>query len=93
MSDTSLRIGGQGIEDQGIAEFLDLARSANVFLEPVRGRLTIRAVNPNWAMWKPIRHMLDEIGPKAIEAYLLRTTPADRRPASLELVAPRRAAG
>ena len=73
MSDTSL-----AIEDQGIAEFLSLARSANVFLEPVRGRLTIRAVNPNWEMWKPIRHMLDEIGPGVIEAYLLRTAPAER---------------
>lgn len=37
--------------------------------------------------------ILDEIGPGAIEAYLLRTAPADRRPASLDLAEPARPAG
>ena len=56
--------------DDGVDQFLELARSANVYFEIVRDHLTIRAVNPNWVMWKPIRHFLDEIGQVRIEAYV-----------------------
>lgn len=62
------------VSDEGIAEFLSLARSANVFFEIVCDRLTIRAVNPNWRMWSPIRYLLDEIGQPRIEAYVRRST-------------------
>ena len=64
------------ITDEGIGEFLSLARSANVFFEIVNNRLTVCAVNPNWRMWAPIRHLLDEIGQPRIEAYVRRTSSA-----------------
>lgn len=62
------------ITDDGIAEFLDMARSANVFFEVINDRLTVRAVNPNWRMWMPIRHLLDEIGQARIEAHVRRAS-------------------
>ena len=65
MNDTLERTG-----DDGVAEFLSLARSANVFFDIVNDHLTVRAVNPNWGMWAPIRHFLDEIGQARIEAYV-----------------------
>ena len=34
--------------------------------------VTVRAVNPNWRMWSPIRHLLDEIGQARIEAHVRR---------------------
>ena len=64
------------ITDEGIGEFLSLARSANVFFEIVNNRLTVCAVNPDWRMWAPIRHLLDEIGQKRIEAYVRRSSNA-----------------
>jgi hypothetical protein len=30
----------------------------------------MQMVNPNWDMWKPCRHLLDEIGQERIEAYV-----------------------
>jgi hypothetical protein len=63
----------QTITDRDVAEFLDLAASAHVYFDLIRDRLTVRAVNPNWPMWHPIRYLLDEIGTARIEAYL-RTT-------------------
>lgn len=59
--------------DTGIAEFIDMARSANVFFEIVNDRLTVRAVNPEWRLWAPIRHLLDEIGIEHIERFVRRT--------------------
>ena len=56
--------------DVGVAEFIDMARSANVFFDVINGRLTVRAINPNWKMWSPIRHFLDEIGTTKIMAHL-----------------------
>ena len=56
--------------DAEVAEFLDLARSANVHFEIVNDRLHMRMVRPNWDMWKPCRHMLDEIGQARIEAFV-----------------------
>jgi len=53
--------------DAHVAEFIDLARSAHVYFEIVQDRLTVRAVNPDWRMWAPIRHLLDEIGVAHIE--------------------------
>jgi hypothetical protein len=58
------------VSDEGVAEFIDLARSANVFFDLIHDRLTVRAINPRWEMWKPCRHLLDEIGSHRIEAYL-----------------------
>lgn len=65
MSETS-----QQLPDRYVAEFLDLATSAHVYFELVNDRLTVRAVNPQWEMWRPFRHLLDEIGARRIEQYL-----------------------
>ena len=62
--------------DAHIAEFLDLARSANVTFDITEDRLHMRMVNPKWAMWKPIRHLLDEIGHERIEGFVRRETAA-----------------
>ena len=56
--------------DAYIAEFLDLARSANVTFDITEDRLHMRMVNPIWTMWSPIRHLLDEIGHERIEAFV-----------------------
>ena len=58
--------------DAHVAEFLGLARSANIHFEIVNDRLHMQMVNPDWAMWKPCRHLLDEIGQARIEAYVRR---------------------
>jgi len=62
--------------DAHVAEFLDLARSANVTFEIVADRLHMRMVRPNWTMWSPIRHLLDEIGHERIEAFVRRDAEA-----------------
>jgi hypothetical protein len=64
------------LSDHFVAEFLDLATSAHVYFELVNDRLTLRAVNPVWEMWRPFRHLLDEIGARRIEQYL-RDNPPD----------------
>lgn len=66
------------IGDMGIAQFLAMAQSANVFFELLNDRLIVRAVNLRWEMWKPVRHFLDEVGQAEIEAYFRRTTAAER---------------
>ena len=58
--------------DAHVAEFIDLARSANVHFDIVHDRLHMRMVNPDWAMWTPIRYLLDEIGAERIEAFVRR---------------------
>ncbi len=58
------------LSDRYVAEFLDLATSAHVYFELVNDRLTVRAVNPHWEMWRPFRYLLDEIGARRIEQYL-----------------------
>jgi hypothetical protein len=60
------------LTDDAVAEFLDLARSANVHFDLVHDRLHMRMVNPDWTMWSPIRHLLDEIGVERIEAFVRR---------------------
>lgn len=64
------------LSDDDVAEFLDLARSANVHFDIVNDRLHMRMVNPNWTMWAPIRHLLDEIGQERIEAFARREAAA-----------------
>jgi hypothetical protein len=56
--------------DDQVAEFLGLAKSANVIFGIVNDRLSMHASNPNWAMWRPCRHLLDEIGSERITSYL-----------------------
>lgn len=58
------------LPDRYVAEFLDLATSAHVYFELVNDRLTVRAVNPHWEMWRPFRYLLDEIGARRIEQFL-----------------------
>lgn len=57
-------------EDAAVAEFIDLARSAHIYFDLINNRVTVRAVNPDWKMWAPIRHCLDELGQARIEAYV-----------------------
>jgi hypothetical protein len=64
--------GSRYTPDNYVAEFLALAKSAHIYFELINDRLTMRAVNPHWEMWHPIRHFLDEIGARAIEDYLRR---------------------
>lgn len=64
------------LTDNEVAEFLDLARSANVHFDIVNDRLHMQMVRPNWAMWSPIRHLLDEIGHDRIEASVRRESTA-----------------
>ncbi len=68
--------GGQrspdALSEAAVAEFLDLARSANVTFDIVLDQLHMRMVNPVWSMWKPIRHLLNEIGQERIEAFMRR---------------------
>lgn len=70
------------VTDEAVGALIDLSRSANVFFELVNDRVTVRAVNPEWSMWRPVRHLLDEIGPRRIESYL-RTHPTAREPEAL----------
>lgn len=58
------------LPDALVGEFIALARSANIHFDIVNDRLHMRMVNPDWAMWKPCRHLLDEIGQARIEAYV-----------------------
>lgn len=58
------------LSDSYVAEFLNLAQSANVYFDLINDRLTMRAVNPIWDMWRPFRYLLDEIGSQRIETYL-----------------------
>lgn len=67
---TDAIVTNEAVPPDAIGEFLDLAQSANVYFEIVHDHLTIRAVNPRWEMWKPIRYLLDEIGQARIEAYV-----------------------
>lgn len=62
--------------DAYVSEFLDLARSANVHFDIVNDRLHMQMVRPNWTMWSPIRHLLDEIGHDRIEAFVRREAAA-----------------
>lgn len=68
------------LPDRFIAEFLEIAESAHVYFDLVNDRLTMRAVNPHWEMWHPIRHMLDEIGAEALEMHLRRSQNASGVP-------------
>jgi len=64
------------MSDAHVAEFIDLARSANVTFDITNDRLHMRMINPIWAMWSPIRHLLDEIGHERIEAFVRREAQA-----------------
>jgi hypothetical protein len=64
--------------DQAVAQFLDLARAANVTFELVDGRLVMRATRLDWKLWAPVRHFLDELGIEAITDYFKRTSPEQR---------------
>ncbi|HQZ11690.1 MAG TPA: hypothetical protein PK286_02290 [Devosia sp.] len=68
-------MGTSEISDQAVGELIDLARSARVYFELVNDRLAVRAVNPEWSIWRPLRHLLDEIGQPRIEAFLREAGP------------------
>ena len=71
--------GGQSTSaGMAVAQFLALARAANVTFDLVENRLTMRAVKPRWALWAPTRQCLDEIGIEAIEDHFRNTTPEQR---------------
>jgi hypothetical protein len=58
------------ISDEAVGALIDLSRSANVFFELINDRVTVRAVNPSWGMWRPVSRLLDEIGQPRIAVYL-----------------------
>lgn len=58
------------LSDRYVAEFLDLAQSAHIYFDIIDTHLTMRAVNPDWEMWRPLRVLLDEIGARRIEQFL-----------------------
>lgn len=62
----------------GVAQFLALAKTANVTFSMVDGRLVMRSAQMDWKLWQPLRHCLDEIGVEAIADYFKETTPEDR---------------
>ncbi len=64
--------------DLGVAQFLDLARAANVTFVLVDGRLVMLAARMDWKLWRTLRRCLDELGVVAIMDYFRRTTPEDR---------------
>ncbi len=63
---------------RAVAQFLALAKIANVSFELVDDRLVMRAARLDWQSWFPVRRCLDEIGVPAIEAYFRSTTPEQR---------------
>lgn len=67
-------LASEAITDAGVAEFIGRAESAHVYFDLISDRLTVRAVNPIWEIWQPLRHRLYEIGTQRIEAYLRRAT-------------------
>lgn len=67
------------ISDEAVGTLIDMSRSANVFFELVNDHVTVRAINPEWSIWRPLRHLLDEIGQARIELYL-RTHPETAAP-------------
>ena len=46
------------ISDQAVGALIDLARSARVYFDLINDRMTVRAVNPEWSIWRPLRHLL-----------------------------------
>ena len=64
--------------DLAVAQFLDLARAANVTFELVDGHLVMVSPRLNWKLWSPIRHYLDELGVPAIADYFRRNSPETR---------------
>lgn len=64
--------------DVAVAQFLDLARAANVTFELVDDRLIMRSTRADWKLWQPLRRCLDEIGIEAIAEYFRATSPEDR---------------
>jgi hypothetical protein len=63
---------------RAIAQFLALARIANVTFQLVDNRLVLCAAGVRWNQWRPIRQCLDEFGIPAIEAFFRHTTPDER---------------
>jgi hypothetical protein len=63
---------------RAVAQFLTLAKVANVSFDLVEDRLVMRAARLNWKAWFPVRRCLDELGVGAIEAYF-RSTTAEQR--------------
>jgi len=64
--------------DLAVAQFLELAKLANVRFEVQNERLVMVAARPDARLWKPIRPYLDELGAAAIADYLKRNGPTER---------------
>ena len=64
--------------DLRVAQFLGLARAANVNFVMMDGRLLMHSAHMNWNLWHTLRRCLDEIGVNTIADFLNRTTPNDR---------------
>ena len=64
--------------DLSVAQFLDLARAANVRFVMADGRLVMISTRMDWRLWRTLRRCLDEIGIAAITEYFHRTSAEDR---------------
>jgi hypothetical protein len=65
-------------QDLAVAQFLELARGANVAFELAGDRLVMRSSKVNWTRWSTVRHYLDELGVDAITEYFKRNSPQER---------------
>lgn len=63
---------------RAVAQFLALARVANVDFSLVDGRLVMQAHHLRWETWRTVRFFLDELGVEAIESFFRTTTPEQR---------------
>ena len=64
--------------DITVAQFLGLARAANISFVMMDGRLVMHSARMNWKLWHTLRRCLDEIGVSTIADFLTRTTPENR---------------
>lgn len=64
--------------DLAVAQFLQLAKGANVNFELAGGQLVMRSSKVNWKLWSTVRHYLDELGVEAITDYFRRNSPHER---------------
>jgi hypothetical protein len=69
---------GGATQDLAVAQFLELAKGANVAFELSGDRLVMRSSKVNWKRWSTVRHYLDELGVEAITEYFKRNSPQER---------------
>ena len=72
--ETRSRIADADPTDLAVAQFLELAKLANVTFQVVDGRLVMRSSRIDWKRWPTVRFYLDQIGIAAITEFFRRNT-------------------